>query len=179
MAEDSKQKQDAGVFSVDTVPPPPGEDDAYNAPTKVGDVHPAVLEAMKKAGVNFPAKPEAPAKAEAPAKPAAAEGDMPRLFEEGGEDEVPTKLAALATPEGVVSAAPAASSASSPPALDAVSTPPPVPAGNVGSAPPRTAISAAPEATWTPRTILFGAGAILLLVAGVVAFVAALVVKGC
>jgi hypothetical protein len=182
MAEDSKEKQDAVVFSVDTVPPPPGEDDAYSAPTKVGDVHPAVLEAMKKAGVNFPAKPEATAKREKAPKPeppakAQATGDaMPRLFEETGEDDQPTKLAARATPDGVADAETSAEPASSPPEPE----PPPGPAvGGPGSAPPRAALSAAPEATWTPKTVLFGAGAILLLVLGVIAFVAAIVVKGC
>lgn len=35
---------------VDTVPPPSGEDDAYNAPTRVGPVDQAVLEAMMASG---------------------------------------------------------------------------------------------------------------------------------
>jgi hypothetical protein len=52
MADDTNQPKPFdtdGIFRVDTVPPPPGEGDAYNAPTRVGEMPESVLEAMKKA----------------------------------------------------------------------------------------------------------------------------------
>jgi hypothetical protein len=52
---DDEKKEDA-IYRVDTVPPPAGESDAYNAPTRVGDMPPEVLAAMKAAGVG----PDAP-----------------------------------------------------------------------------------------------------------------------
>ena len=37
---------DDGIFRVQTVPPPPGETDAYNAPTKVGSMAASIVEEM-------------------------------------------------------------------------------------------------------------------------------------
>ncbi len=63
---------DDQVFKVDTVPPPDGEGDAYNAPTRVGAGPPVdVLDAMKKAATSGnPLKPQAiPAAASIPRAP--------------------------------------------------------------------------------------------------------------
>jgi hypothetical protein len=38
MADEEKSDDEASIFKVDTVPPPDGDGDAYNAPTKVGPV---------------------------------------------------------------------------------------------------------------------------------------------
>ncbi len=48
---DEEEKEDGAIYKVDTVPPPPGEDDAYSAPTRVGEMPPEVLEAMRGAGL--------------------------------------------------------------------------------------------------------------------------------
>ena len=48
MSDDDK---DDAIFKVDTVPPPAGEDNAYNAPTRVGAMAAAVVEEMMVASV--------------------------------------------------------------------------------------------------------------------------------
>ncbi len=48
--DEKKDDDDEAIHRVDTVPPPPGEDDAYSAPTRVGEMPPEVLEAMRGAG---------------------------------------------------------------------------------------------------------------------------------
>ncbi len=68
MSDDGKDDS-----KLDTVPPPPGEDDAYNAPTRVGPLDPAVLEAMM-ASLRKPE--EAPAATEAPAEEMLSESDL-------------------------------------------------------------------------------------------------------
>jgi hypothetical protein len=50
MSEKS-EKEEESIFKADTVPPPDGESDAYNAPTRVGATAPEVLAALKAAGV--------------------------------------------------------------------------------------------------------------------------------
>ena len=47
----SDDKSDEEIFRVDTVPPPAGEADAYNAPTRVGPMAAAVVEEMMVASV--------------------------------------------------------------------------------------------------------------------------------
>jgi hypothetical protein len=42
----SDDEKDEGIYKVDTVPPPAGEGDAYNAPTRVGPMGAAVVEEM-------------------------------------------------------------------------------------------------------------------------------------
>ena len=37
---------DDGIYRVDTVPPPPGEGDAYNAPTRIGPMAGAIVEEL-------------------------------------------------------------------------------------------------------------------------------------
>lgn len=44
MSEDDKKSEP--IFKVDTVPPPPGESDAYNAPTRIGPMAAAVIGEM-------------------------------------------------------------------------------------------------------------------------------------
>lgn len=70
-------KDDEKIYKVDTVPPPAGEDDAYNAPTKVGQLEGHVLEALKAKGLGDLAQYLPPAdgsagKATPPQQPAAA-----------------------------------------------------------------------------------------------------------
>jgi hypothetical protein len=45
MSDDSKD-DDHGIFRVDTIPPPDGEDDAYSAPTKVGPMADAAVKEL-------------------------------------------------------------------------------------------------------------------------------------
>jgi hypothetical protein len=79
MSDDDK---DEAIFKVETVPPPAGESDAYNAPTKVGPMAAAVVEEMMHAAVRKStelsqradekrAAMEGPGKATASAKPSA------------------------------------------------------------------------------------------------------------
>lgn len=57
MHDDEKKDDGEGsIYRVDTVPPPPGEDDAYSAPTRVGEMPPEVLEAMRAAGLGMDKK---------------------------------------------------------------------------------------------------------------------------
>jgi hypothetical protein len=50
MSDEEKSDDEASIFKVDTVPPPDGDGDAYNAPTKVGPVtSEAWVELVKKA----------------------------------------------------------------------------------------------------------------------------------
>jgi hypothetical protein len=43
MSENEKNNDEGEIYRVDTVPPPPGEGDAYNAPTRVGAMAESVL----------------------------------------------------------------------------------------------------------------------------------------
>lgn len=45
---------DEGIFRVDTVPPPGGEDDAYSAPTKIGVLMPGDVERLMAGGSERP-----------------------------------------------------------------------------------------------------------------------------
>lgn len=55
-----KDDDENDVYRVETVPPPPGEADAYSAPTKIGAMPAAVLDDMKKAALSgAPLKPTA------------------------------------------------------------------------------------------------------------------------
>ena len=78
----SDDDNDEAIYRVETVPPPAGESDAYNAPTKVGPMAAAVVEEMMHAAVRKStelsqradekrAAMEAPGKATASAKPSA------------------------------------------------------------------------------------------------------------
>lgn len=46
--KDEPDKGEGGVYRVETVPPPAGEDDAYSAPTKVGPVGDAFVQSLMK-----------------------------------------------------------------------------------------------------------------------------------
>jgi hypothetical protein len=85
MPEDS-EKEDDEALRIDTVPPPPGEDDAYNAPTRVGTMPPEVLAAMKDA--RPPSQP--PTKAAPPAESPGPPSLSSRPPGEGDDD--PTRL---------------------------------------------------------------------------------------
>ena len=87
---------------IQTVPPPPGEEDAYNAPTKVGEVNneawaKLIAEneqpAEKAPPVSRPIAPLPPvdAAAEGPPLPEAP-AEIPRLYNEDEEDEAATLL---------------------------------------------------------------------------------------
>lgn len=105
------------VYRVDTVPPPEGEDDAYNAPTKVGVIEAPVLESMKQASLTGnPLKP-------------------PTLPKIGGGDEPPIERTEVLGDEAIVSSVPRAAAA-----------PAQAPAAPPHVAPPPVAVSAAPTA---------------------------------
>lgn len=46
MSHDSNKEEDDSIHRVDTIPPPDGEGDAYNAPTKVGPMADSVMKEM-------------------------------------------------------------------------------------------------------------------------------------
>lgn len=46
VANEDADDSDGGIFKVDTVPPPAGESDAYNAPTKIGPMAASVVKEM-------------------------------------------------------------------------------------------------------------------------------------
>jgi hypothetical protein len=88
MSEDSEKKKEDEIYRVETVPPPPGEGDAYNAPTKVGQMPKEVLEAMKRAGVAPDGAPSSRPPPEPEVVPEAySEPDKPPEELEEGEDE--------------------------------------------------------------------------------------------
>ena len=84
------EKKDDWIHRVDTVPPPVGEGDAYNAPTKVGPLSADVIDAMRKAGV-----PEEMIPVSGVASASNDDSSLPRLYE-SAEDEPPTLLHASA-----------------------------------------------------------------------------------
>jgi hypothetical protein len=87
------EKKDEAIYRVETVPPPPGEGDVYNAPTKVGPMSDAVIDAMRKAGVPEDRIPASGATAKE--KEAPAEVKLPRLYD-AVDDEAATLLHASA-----------------------------------------------------------------------------------
>lgn len=99
MSEKEKKDSGAPLYRVDTVPPPAGQSDAYNAPTKVGPMPAATIAAMMQEAERQVAENNARAakKVAASAKP------IPRE-----EPETPQKVAvAAAVPEAEIEAAPA------------------------------------------------------------------------
>ncbi|HVH47388.1 MAG TPA: hypothetical protein VM925_33865 [Labilithrix sp.] len=69
---DDREKEDAEIFKVDTVPPPADTDaDAYSAPTKIGEVSSATWKALVPpvAGGEHPLRPRVPSIAPTEAKP--------------------------------------------------------------------------------------------------------------
>jgi hypothetical protein len=128
MGED--EKKSAGIYRVETVPPPAGESDAYNAPTKVGPMPAATIAAMmqaaekKVAEVNERAveksgrpkpipreepEPVATAQAIPPPAPAPLPSldvplEMPRLYEDVEDDDKATLVGASAKPPSPASA---------------------------------------------------------------------------
>ena len=145
MAQDEK-KEDKGIHQIDTVPPPPGEDDAYSAPTRVGAMPPEVLEALRNAGINMdkksaPRVPAAPVPRPAVAAPRPAVAEPPKVSVES--------VAAEAAP--VASAAPAPAAL---PNLAPTSEPPPfedvLDAELRRNSPPKPAAPAASAAVVVP-----------------------------
>ena len=75
--DDNKDEAASAINSVDTVPPPPGEDDAYNAPTKVGAMPPELLAVLRESAqkstprldIATPVVPAVVANEEAPDEP--------------------------------------------------------------------------------------------------------------
>jgi hypothetical protein len=126
MTNDDKEEK---LYKVDTVPPPAGESDAYNAPTKVGPMAASVVAEMMKSAVEAPPtsqpKPTPFGQNEAPtsqrarlAEAAAAAGgsvpaaEVPRLYdvyesqEDAEEDKAATMVSTLAKPPLVTPTSP-------------------------------------------------------------------------
>lgn len=159
---------DDSIHKVDTVPPPAGDDDAYNSPTKVGPAsQDAWAELIRKANEegernaaasgpasrSFPSRPgptsdKAPASKPAPisAKPAAAPaepaGPLPRVYDEADDDDAATKLSDSA--RGRMEAQAAAAVAEAPPPLPA-SPPPPAPTPTTPSVAPAPPVATLPS----------------------------------
>src|SRR6476620_10538220 len=89
MSEDDKKE--AQIYRVETVPPPAGESDAYNAPTKVGPMPAATIAAMMQETERHVAENNA----RAAKKVAAATAPIPR---EEPESEPKVKAAAPEPP---------------------------------------------------------------------------------
>jgi hypothetical protein len=128
MSDDDKDEE---IFKVETVPPPAGESDAYNAPTKVGPMAAAVVEEMLHASVrkaaeltqrSQDAKAAAEGKGAAPAP--ASDGSKPPLAPPRPAATSPTSPKAAAAP---VARAPTASNPQpkSAPSLPAPTSPKP------------------------------------------------------
>lgn len=92
MSDEKEDEQDA-LYRVDTVPPPAGEDDAYSAPTRIGELPDSVLEQMR-AGGHFPPPPALPG-----SQPSAASahagfvpGSLPRVNVDEEDHEAATRM---------------------------------------------------------------------------------------
>ncbi len=79
----SRDDDENDVYRVETVPPPPGEHDAYSAPTKIGAMPVGVLDAMKQAALSG-----------APLKPMALPNQAPK--------PVPLELSEVSESSGVI-----------------------------------------------------------------------------
>jgi hypothetical protein len=91
MSEKEKKEESAAMYRVETVPPPAGESDAYNAPTKVGPMPAATIAAMMQEAERHVAENNA----RAAKKVAAATPPIPR---EEPESEPKVKAAAPEPP---------------------------------------------------------------------------------
>ncbi len=166
---DERDKEDS-IHKVDTVPPPAGDGDAYNSPTKVGPVsQDAWAELIRKANEEgernaaasgpasrpFPPKSQAPSSDKAPvssSKPAssaaAPNAPLPRVYDENDDDDAATVLSEQARAQlGVPSAAPPAPPPTPPAASTAPAPPAPEPPPSVVPTP-----SAAPAALAAPAS---------------------------
>lgn len=104
------EKKDEELYRVDTVPPPAGESDAYNAPTKVGPMAEGAIKEMMRAAeknvaqhnervVKRASEREADARrdAETQPPPSSSAPDVPKVYEED-DDEAATMLSSRAKP---------------------------------------------------------------------------------
>jgi hypothetical protein len=119
MSDDDDNKQ--GIYKVDTVPPPAGDGDAYNAPTRVGPMAAAVVEEMmhaaerkaaelnlrseeKRASKGSPASRPMPAEARKPesrkpeSRPQAAPSSVPVEARRSSQVPLPPPLARISKP---------------------------------------------------------------------------------
>lgn len=103
--------KDEDEHQADTVPPPPGEDDAYGAETKIGQVPDDVLQAIKRAQANEDALKKlaattasaepAPASTKAPPEPPSAPATSPAAVaalaavEDDDDDDEPDEAATM------------------------------------------------------------------------------------
>lgn len=141
------------VYRVDTVPPPEGEDDAYNAPTKVGVIEAPVLESMKQASLTGnPLKP-------------------PTLPKIGGGDEPPIERTEILGDDAIVSSVPRPAAPAPSASAQAVVAPPqtaPSAVAPAAAAPAAHVVPAAAPAkvdTYLVVTIAIAVVAVLVLVA--------------
>lgn len=165
---------DDGIYRVDTVPPPQGESDAYNAPTRVGPMASALVEEMLAQGRREMEGGSAPNAKSSSGAPAAAEPQVGTPDEDGPVD--PAKLlnvesltaqldeaereAEKAKRESDAPSTSAPPSASRPPNLAPASEPP-------AASPPSIEVTKKREAAEPPRSnsfLLFAAVFVLVVV---------------
>jgi hypothetical protein len=78
-------KDDEGIYKVDTVPPPAGEDDAYSAPTRIGVMASAIVGELLAQGEREVEAPKDEAKTVPP--PAPVPADLAKVVVEEEEDD--------------------------------------------------------------------------------------------
>ena len=104
MSEDDKNDD---IFKVDTVPPPPGEENAYDAPTKVGPMAAAALrELMAHAEAKVPQRddPHAaapPSRPDPAPEPVGEAKELPKVYDEGSEEDEAALRSDYAKPPNV------------------------------------------------------------------------------
>lgn len=174
MAEEDAKDGEPSIYKVDTVPPPAGDSDAYNAPTRVGPASIAewadlvkraddegkklaeeienspASARLKRPPASTPSPTSSPGSSKRPVEPPPVE--VPKIYSDDGEEN--EDAATLLRSDGPFSdfpaklAAAAASASAAPPAAPAptVKTPP-MPTPVAVSAPPATA---APAPSFAP-----------------------------
>lgn len=176
MTDDDEPK----LYRVDTVPPPAGESDAYNAPTKVGPMAASVVAEMMKAAEASPVEPK-PASARPPLAVredfAASRASDPRsedsaawADERGAVPRIVDVYEEAADEEGM--AATLVSSLAKPPEVEPVLPPRPAideaPHGGTGGHAPAAQLAAPAERRWIDYVLILiivaaAGGAIYLL----------------
>lgn len=157
MANDPEENDDDGIHRMDTVPPPDGEGDAYNAATRVGPMADAVVkEMMHAAGLKAAemseraaGKAKAAGKASTSTPPVAAAAPA---VEERASSTGPVARTPIASAASAVSAGSAASAAV--PAPAGVAAPAAAPAAAAAVAKP-----ARPPAAATAKAVVAAPGA--------------------
>lgn len=98
-------KDDDGIYKVDTVPPPQGEDDAYNAPTRVGVMASAIVGELLAQGERDAAEAKAHPENDVKTTPPPAKAPEPVATDDDEESSGPVS-SPLAIPSAPPSEAP-------------------------------------------------------------------------